>query len=452
MLFTLLIGLLALAFVVVYKYLMQNRGVVESFGIPMVKPFLIFGSPPYLYNQILVHKYYQDMAKKLGKTWGRYDGRSPCIVSTDSDFIKEVLVKHFDSFTDAFNFPTDPKETTLDSAMGEEWRALRKMLSPVFTSGKLKGMLDPMDHIADEAIDYITEQVKTNPEIDLKPILQGFTLDTISKCAFGLSTKAHRGENSDFAKAAYDVFSGFRADNLGMLLFFHTFSHFPFVMKYMNLWPESAHQIRQMTHDIIEERAKKNITTGDFIDKLRDELEKLEAPITRDMLDAQGIIFLTAGFETTANTLGHLMYNLSRNPDKQEIAFDEIMSVVEDSVINHETIKDLHYLLPKGTRIQLPIYACHYDEDYFPQPEKFEPERFLKENADKIVPYTWRPFGGGNRVCIGQRFALTEIKVFLAKLMRKYRIVATPKTKVDYHKGDLFLLFFSEMVVKLEAR
>ncbi len=485
MLFTILVGLLVIAILAMYLYMAQYRGVVESFGIPMVKPFLIFGSPPFLFNKYLIHEYWQNMFKKFGKTWGRYDGIRPTIVTIDPDILKEVLVKQFDNFTDTFDFHTKPEETSLDISRGDEWRALRKILSPVFTSGKLKGMLEPMEDIADDAIDYIGEQVKKNPEFDIKPIIQGFTLDTISRVGFGLQTKAHRGENSDFAKAAYEIFSSFRADNMGMVFFFNLINHFPFFLHNMNVWPDSAHKMRKMTHDLMDERAKKNITLGDFIDKLKDEVPKLEAPITREMLDAQGMIFLTAGFETTANTLGHLMYNMAMNPDKQDIAYDEIASIFdqEDSVINHETIKDLHYLeatimesmrlcppvtehdrlctrdcvvngikIPVGTKIQMPTYAAHYNEEFWPEPKKFEPERFLKENADKIIPYTWRPFGGGNRVCIGQRFAMIEIKIFLAKLLSKFRIVATPKTVLEYVKGDLFLLHYNEMVVKLEAR
>ena len=59
--------------------------------------------------------------------------------------------------------------------------------------------------------------------------------------------------------------------------------------------------------------------------------------------------------------------------------------------------------IPKNTRIQMPIVPSHLDEEFFPEPKSFKPERFLKENANQIMDFTWRPFGSGNRVCIGQR-------------------------------------------------
>jgi cytochrome P450 len=99
----------------------------------------------------------------------------------------------------------------------------------------------------------------------------------------------------------------------------------------------------------------------------------------------------------------------------------------------------------------LAIYASHYDPDFFPEPDTFRPERFLKENADQLIPYTWRPFGAGNRVCIGQRFAINEMKIFMAKLINKFQIIDTPETKLTYSKGD-FLMSYPEIIVKLNAR
>ena len=80
------------------------------------------------------------------------------------------------------------------------------MMSPTFSSGKLKGMLEPVEDIADQAINHLEEQVKSNPEIDMKPLLQGFTLDAISRVAFGMNTNVHRGGDQEFAKTAYEVF------------------------------------------------------------------------------------------------------------------------------------------------------------------------------------------------------------------------------------------------------
>ena len=86
--------------------------------------------------------------------------------------------------------------------------------------------------------------------------------------------------------------------------------------------------------------------------------------------------------------------------------------------------------IKKGVRIQMP----HHDPEFFPEPEKFKPERFLKGNADDIIPHTWRPFGSGNRVCIGQRFAMMEMKIIIAKLLSKFKLTLTEKSGLEEQK------------------
>ena len=357
-------------------------------------------------------------------------------------------------------------------------------MTPTFTSGKLKGMLQPVEGIADQAINHLEEQVKINSEIDLKPLLQGFTLDAISRVAFGMDTKVHRGQDQKFAQLVYKIIEGFSADTLFTTIFFHAIFLFPSILETLGFWSQDAAQIRTMARDIMRERDQKNITMGDFIDRLREYKKIIKPPITEQTIEAQSMVFLTAGYETTANTLGSMMYFFATHPEVQDKVYEEInMCLDEDDNVTHETIKEMHYLeafimetlrmkppvtehfrtcvkdctvngvkIKKGTMIQMPIYAAHYNEDFFAEPLVFNPDRFLKENEDQIIPYTWRPFGAGNRVCIGQRFALMEIKIFVAKMLQKYKVVKTSKTALHVPIGVLFLITYPEIVVKLEAR
>merc|ERR1719414_611771 len=265
---------------------------------------------------------------------------------------------------------------------------------------------------------------------------------------------------------------------------FNLFFMFPGIAKYMPIWPESALKIAKMGKEIMVEREKNNIHTGDFVDRLMEYKKSFEPPITSEMIDSQSMVFLTAGFETTANTMTSMILYFATYPDLQEKAYEEIIACLgDDENITHEHIKEMDYLeaftketlrikppiaehdrfcvkdtvicgvpIKKGTAIQLPIPASHFDEEFFPEPNVFNPDRFLKENEDKIIPYTWRPFGAGNRVCIGQRFALLEIKIFVAKLLQKFKIVKTARTALDIPKGTMFLLTYPEIVVKLEKR
>ena len=106
----------------------------------------------------------------------------------------------------------------------------------------------------------------------------------------------------------------------------------------------------------------------------------------------------------------------------------------------------------KGTYIRMSIYAAHRNPDFFPEPDEFRPERFLKENQDDVIPYTFRAFSGGPRICLGQRFAMVEMKICIAKILKKFRIEKCEDTKLNFKKGDPFILTYDEVFLKLVPR
>ena len=106
---TILVILVALFF-----HLRRHRGFIEQLGLPIVKPFLCFGSPPYLYHKIFYYDWYKKKIEQLGKTFVRYDGVYPSIVTIDPEIIKEVTTKQFDNFMDVVEINFSPEQTTLD--------------------------------------------------------------------------------------------------------------------------------------------------------------------------------------------------------------------------------------------------------------------------------------------------------------------------------------------------
>ena len=126
--------------------------------------------------------------------------------------------------------------------------------------------------------------------------------------------------------------------------------------------------------------------------------------------------------------------------------------------MNRECNKDVligNLQIKKGVRIQFPIWAMHHNPEYFPEPDVFSPERFLKNKdslTTEVLPFTCIPFGGGPRKCIGLRFAMTEMKIALAKLLQKFEIVLVPETKLDFKTGDFSFLSYSKLEVKIVSR
>ena len=95
----------------------------------------------------------------------------------------------------------------------------------------------------------------------------------------------------------------------------------------------------------------------------------------------------------------------------------------------------------------------HHNPRFFPEPEQFRPERFLKTESENLASqYAFLPFGGGPRLCIGMRFAIAEIKIAMAKLLANFKIVETSQTKLEPLPGDPFMFSYPDIKVKLERR
>lgn len=110
------------------------------------------------------------------------------------------------------------------------------------------------------------------------------------------------------------------------------------------------------------------------------------------------------------------------------------------------------YTLPKGTMVTLGIYYLHRDPRFFPDPEKFDPDRFLPENTTRRHPYAYLPFSGGARNCIGQKFAMHEEKSVLSSIIRKFKITSVEKRDEIDLISELILRTHNGINVKLEKR
>ncbi|UYV82542.1 CYP3A4 [Cordylochernes scorpioides] len=312
----------------------------------------------------------------------------------------------------------------------------------------------------------------------LSRIFGAFTMDVIATTAFGTKLDSHHDPDNPFVKNAQRIF------NQEFRWFFIFIFIFPSLLKIITKFsPDYLVFFKDITEKLIKERKENpDVKRYDFLQMLMDELneEEMNDPtdpnfkddrqtvfpgLTKDEIAAQCILFFMAGYETTASTLSHCVYMLALNPECQDRLAAEVDNALsaEDVTLDYDTVKTLPYLeavisetlrlLPPGTRmerqaarnyklkdteteipkdmiVQFPVYAMHRDPEFFPDPEKFDPERFLPENKDNIRPFTYLPFGAGPRNCIAERFALLEVKLCLAKVIQKLQFHRVPETKV----------------------
>ena len=109
-LITIFLGALLIGLVALYFHLNRKHGHLETTGLPMLPPFLCFGSPPFAVHKMRMYEWYQEKFRQLGNTFARYNGYQPSIVTIDPDFIREVTVKQFENFTDVVSTPVSPEQ------------------------------------------------------------------------------------------------------------------------------------------------------------------------------------------------------------------------------------------------------------------------------------------------------------------------------------------------------
>lgn len=205
-------------------------------------------------------------------------------------------------------------------------------------------------------------------------------------------------------------------------------------------------------------------------------LELTEKPqLTIEDITAQAAGFFLAGYDTSSTLLSFLAYELAVNREIQQKLHQEIDDLFNKcgENIDYESLLKMKYLdmvvsetfrfwppamfterqcnntytltdgqesvtLERDQSVWIPVYFLHHDPKYFPNPDKFDPERFSDENKNNIQPFTYLPFGLGPRNCLGSRFALLEIKVLVVQLLYKFELVVTEKTQIPLKlkKGD----------------
>lgn len=290
---------------------------------------------------------------------------------------------------------------------------------------------------------------------------------------------------------------------MSLIIFERSFSkirQWPWMFKFTALAKEQEKQIKilhRFTDDVILQRKEKleqklNNTADDteqqkkmnFLDMLL--LSNVEGkPLSNSDIREEVDTFMFEGHDTTTSGISFTFYHLSQNKEVQQKVFEEVREVFGDdptSGVTHRQLQDLKYLemvikesmrihppvpiigrrltedtmisgvsIPQGTNIMIPIYAIHRDADVYPDPEKFDPERFSPDAITGRNPYSYIPFSAGARNCIGQKFAMLEVKTIVSKMIRHYELVRCNDKKIKL-QADLILKTVNGVFIKIKPR
>ena len=316
---------------------------------------------------------------------------------------------------------------------GEEHLRQRRLMLPPFHGQRMRAYEDVMREAADRAID----SWPLNREFALLPSTQQLTLDVILRTVFGVAEGPRQEELKRRLRAMIDPVS----NRFGILLMV--------LMRRGNKralarFEERRRRVDELIYDEIARRRE-----APDLDQREDVLSMLllardedGRPMTDVELRDQLVTLLVAGHETTATGLAWVFDLLLRNPRvlaklRQAVADGDdsyVDAVAKEAlrirpvvpgvgrVVRGGTFELGGYTLREGTEINPSIAVIHARPDAFAGPREFRPERFLEDNPPDT--YTWIPFGGGTRRCIGASFALFEMRVVIRRVIERTTLEA----------------------------
>jgi cytochrome P450 family 4 subfamily V len=378
------------------------------------------------------------------------------------------------------------------TSYADKWRPRRKLLTPTFHYDILKDFVDIFNQQSKVMVDKLQTHVGQG-SFDVYPYVTLCALDIICESAMGKHVHAQQYQDSDYVKAIYKL-NQIIHERQKMPLFWPDIMFQLFGQKKEHDWCLKI--VHGFTNKVIEERYRA-LKNGDgsrtpsgnnrkrlaFLDLLIDMAEKNQLSFV-DICDEVNT-FMFEGHDTTAAGMNWALHLLGCNPEIQAKVHQELDSVFGDDSrdVDFDDLKNLPYLecclkealrlypsvpmfartlqenatisnhvIPGGTQVIIYPYLVHRDSKHWPDPEVFNPDRFLAENSNGRHPYAYLPFSAGARNCIGQRFALMEEKTLMAWILRYFKIKSVHRRDQIRPKGELILRPSEGVHLVLESR
>jgi cytochrome P450 family 135 len=375
----------------------------------------------------------ENARRRYGDVWMlRLVGHTDFVMVSDAKLVEQV-------------FTADPTVLHTGSGTGkpvmgprsaiilneDDHAQMRKMLDPLFRGESVQRYNNLTAQIAEEEL----SRWPLNEPQPVLPLMQAITLKVIMSAVFGV-TEADRQE--PLAERIETLIAwGSGASRMARMHRSQRLGKPP-----PKSLPKARDPLDEMCYQIIE-RARQDPELEERDDMLALLIKaRYEdgTPLTDQELRDHLVTLLIQGHASTADALSWALERLLQTPEAHERLREEVKSDGEEYVdaVAKETLrlrpplgmctrlvnkpfKLGEWELEPGRLMAPCIYLLHHDEKIYPEPERFRPERFLEQPVGK---YTWIPFGGGYRACLGGFFAMHEIKTVLRTLMRQARFEA----------------------------
>lgn len=340
--------------------------------------------------------------------------------------------------------------TSIFTTNGQVWKKQRELLRPSFEMTRISKVFNLMRDATDDMMGKLANY-KNGAIVEVDEIMTFVTADVIFRTIMSEKLDEEKG------KLILEAFETVQRETTKTAL--RTMFCFPkWLSKFLgeNKRLKAASVIRKVLTDIISPRyhnAQSDL--GKYEDILSSLLQVVDAETNQrftfeEILDQVSMLFL-AGHETTASSLTWTLYILSLSPKEQEKAYDEISKIVGNGIFEIEHIKKMSHvanifkealrlyppvgffareikedrkmrdkLVKNGSGVVVAPWLIHRHESFWKNPHEFDPTRH--EDKSNIQKDTYMPFGMGERICIGQGFAMQEAVLILANIIRKYKL------------------------------
>ncbi|XP_017787227.1 PREDICTED: cytochrome P450 4d2-like [Nicrophorus vespilloides] len=451
-----------------YKYLKQFQNINGPPALPIIGNYL------FMMRNLKNIDIFNEFPAKYGKTVKMFTGLRLSLLTTDVKFLEIVmnssnLINKSDDYIMMFNRWLGDG---LLISSGDKWRSRRKILTPAFHYKILEDFIEVFESRGKFLVDNL---LKASSEdcVNVHTIVSLYTLDVICDTAMGTAVNVQCNPNNKYMKAIKTM------QDIAIVRFLNPFYRNKWIYKFTNLYKTEMKALEIITSfslGIIEKRRKFLESHHSDDENKYDEFGKrrkmtfmdilLKSTINGKLLTNEEIreevdTFLFEGHDTTSAAISFTCYNLSKNPEVQKLAYEEICHVLPtDRAVTITDLQNLKYLemvikeslrlypsvvfhgrvvgkeflyngtkLPKDLMININQYTLHRDPVEFPDPEKFDPLRFTAEKQSKRHPLAYIPFSAGHRNCIGQKFAMLELKSAIAKVLKHFELLPVPGYK-----------------------
>lgn len=375
------------------------------------------------------------------------------------ELIRQVYVKDFNYFTDRASYIGETSDEIYNNLFlhlkSEKWRMMRTTISAAFTVNKMKQMFELMSEVANDSCKFLKEKSAANGSVDyeIKDLFSRYAADIIATCAFGHKVDSMRNEKNEFFQAGQALHQFVELRALGRSILIRLM---PKCMGLQMLEPKLSGFLTKMVVGTMDIRQKENIfrpdilnlfmqvrqerTTNKHNETVRNDSQELLHKWKDIELVGQCLTFYFAGYQTVSTVLSFTAFELATNPHVQNRLYDEVREMNEQldgKSITYEALNGLVYLdqvlneslrmwpatptlrrrctkdysytqdstklhIEKGIFVLVPVYSIQRDPKYWPDPEKFDPDRFSSANKSKIISGSHLAFGIGPRNCIGR--------------------------------------------------